>query len=164
MEVLNPLAVLDVGLLTRHILNVLRVNQAHFNLALLQNLKKRNPVNASGLHRDRLNLALLKPVSQLFQIGRERVKATNWIRVAFGWNCDENLGCAYVDPSGIGLHYWQTYGLESLLGILSLRSAQCVGPDRAKKVVSQTRSAAILDCGSHHCIEHGVQNHTAGRA
>ncbi len=116
MEVLNPLAVLDVGLLTRHILNVLRVNQAHFNLALLQNLKKRNPVNASGLHRDRLNLALLKPVSQLFQIGRERVKATNWIRVAFGWNCDENLGCAYVDPSGIGLHYWQTYGLDSLLG------------------------------------------------
>jgi hypothetical protein len=62
MKVLNPLAILDIRLLPGNVLDVMRVHQAHFDLAPFQDLKERNPVDAGGLHRDRSNPELLEQV------------------------------------------------------------------------------------------------------
>jgi hypothetical protein len=46
MKVLNPLAVGNIGLPAWHVLDVMGVDEPYVNLALLQNLKQRDPVDS----------------------------------------------------------------------------------------------------------------------
>ncbi len=59
MQALQPLGIADVGLATRHVLGVARVDQNHLEAWLLQDLEHRNPVDPGRLHGDRLDPALL---------------------------------------------------------------------------------------------------------
>ena len=67
MEVLQPLAIGDVGLAARHVLDMTGVDQAHPEAAVFQDLKERNPENARGLHRHAFDAALLEPIGQLLE-------------------------------------------------------------------------------------------------
>jgi hypothetical protein len=64
VEVLEPLAIGDIGLPARYVLYVLCVDQIDFESARFQDLIDRNPVDTGRLHRHRTNPALHKPVGQ----------------------------------------------------------------------------------------------------
>ena len=89
MEVLQPLAVGNIGLPAGNILHMLRVDKIHFEPARFQNLIHRNPIHASGLHCDGTNPALLQPVCQRIQIAGESGEAANGLRVTIGTNSHE---------------------------------------------------------------------------
>ena len=55
MEVLQPLAVLDVGFAPRHPFDMAGVDQTNFQPPALQDLKKGDPVNPCGFHSDRFD-------------------------------------------------------------------------------------------------------------
>jgi hypothetical protein len=63
VQILKPLAIGDVSLPARNVLHVLCVDQVDFKPASFEDLVDRNPVHAGRLHRDRVNPALLEPVS-----------------------------------------------------------------------------------------------------
>jgi hypothetical protein len=55
MEVLQPLAILDVGFAPRHPFDMAGIDQANFQTSALQDLEKGNPVNSGGFDRDRFD-------------------------------------------------------------------------------------------------------------
>jgi hypothetical protein len=63
-ELLQPLAVEHVGLAPRHVLHMPRVDQQHGEAACVEQLERRDPVHAGGLHRHRVDAALDQPVGQ----------------------------------------------------------------------------------------------------
>jgi hypothetical protein len=62
VEVLKPLAIGDIGLAARHVLDVTGVDQANTKATVFQNLKERNPENTRGFHNYAFAAALLEPV------------------------------------------------------------------------------------------------------
>ncbi len=50
MQILEPLAVLDVGLPAGHVLDVARIHQTHRQAPRLEDLVEGDPVHAGGLH------------------------------------------------------------------------------------------------------------------
>ena len=115
MKVLNPLAVGNIGLSARHVLDVMGVDQSHVDLALFQNLEKRNPVHSGRLHGYGPNLALLKPVRQSFQIDGEGGEAPDRLWIAIRGHGHEDLRGAYIDSRGVGLDHGQADNLVALL-------------------------------------------------
>src|SRR5208283_2088588 len=91
MKVLNPLAILHIGLSAGHVLDVMSVDQPHIDLALLQDLEQWDPVHSGRFHRHGSNLALLKPVCESLQIDGKRWERPNWLFVAVSRNRDEDL-------------------------------------------------------------------------
>ena len=71
MEVLEPLAVLDVGLPARDVLDMPGVDQADLDPPGLEDLVERDPVHAGGLHGDGGDAAL---VSHAARARRSSVK------------------------------------------------------------------------------------------
>jgi hypothetical protein len=67
------------------------IDQADLESACFKNLKERNPVDASGFHRNGLDTALLQPVRQAVQIFSEGGVGTNRLRIAVRGNSNENL-------------------------------------------------------------------------
>jgi hypothetical protein len=61
MEVLQPLAISDVGLAARHVLDMTGVDQANAKATVFQDLKERNPENPHRFHNDAFDAALLEP-------------------------------------------------------------------------------------------------------
>ena len=84
VQVAQPFAVDDVGLPTGYRVHVTRVDQHHLEAMRLQNLMHRDPVHAGRLHRHRGYLALLEPVGQGMQVGGERGKVPDRVRVRSG--------------------------------------------------------------------------------
>lgn len=103
MQVLDPLAVRNIRLSSGNVLDVVGVYDPNVNFSLLQNLEQGNPIHARRLHRDRPNPALLQPVGQPLQIGREGLKALNGFRVSVARYGNEYLRCTNVDSGSIGL-------------------------------------------------------------
>lgn len=62
VEVLQPLAIGDVGLAARHVLDMTGVDQANAKATVFQNLKERNPEKTRGFHNYAFDATLLEPV------------------------------------------------------------------------------------------------------
>jgi hypothetical protein len=82
MEPLQPLRIADIGLASRHVLGIARVDKEHSEPSCIEKLKNRNPVDAGRFHDDGLDAAFHKPVDQPMQIGREGAEAAYWLRRA----------------------------------------------------------------------------------
>jgi hypothetical protein len=102
-RVLQPLAVLDVGLPAGDVLHVPGVDQTHLEAAGLQDLVEGDPVHAGGLHRDRGDTALLQPVREGVQVRRERAEPPDGPRVSIERDAHIDLGGPDVDPRGVGV-------------------------------------------------------------
>ena len=74
VQILQPLAVAHVGLASRHVLHMPRVDQPYLQTARLQHLEQRYPVHSGRLHRYRLDPAPLKPVRSRHQVFGKRLK------------------------------------------------------------------------------------------
>ena len=97
MEVLEPLAVLDIRLPARDVLDVAGVHQADLNAAGLQDLVQGDPVDARGLHGDGGDAALREPRGHGEQILGEGPEAPDRLRVPVKRHADVELGGADVD-------------------------------------------------------------------
>src|SRR6516164_2226254 len=144
VQMLNPLAVFHVGLSARHVFQVLSVDQAGLDLPLFQDLKQRNPIHARRFHRHSADLALLQPVSQSLQVGREGSETANRLWVSICWHRNENFCGADINSGGIRFHHWQPRNFASFSfahGNSLLASSPARRPEPCKKAVSQTRSS-----------------------
>jgi hypothetical protein len=81
VQVLQPLAVLHVGLAGRHVFDVAGVDQTDFQPARFENLKQRHPVDAVGLHRHGRDLAGDEPVGQRVQVFGEGAERAHRLRI-----------------------------------------------------------------------------------
>jgi hypothetical protein len=61
VEVLQPLAVFDIGFSARNIFDMPGVHKVHLKSVSIQDLKNRNPINARRFHGDGIDAAVLKP-------------------------------------------------------------------------------------------------------
>jgi hypothetical protein len=86
MKVWPPLAIGDVGLAARHVLDLTGVDQAHPAAAVFQDLQERNPENARGLHRHGFHAARLEPLGQLLKFPGEGTELTDRRRIAIRGN------------------------------------------------------------------------------
>lgn len=101
MQVLEPLAIRDIGLATWHVLHVLCVNEVNFEAARFQHLVNGNPVNAGRLHRHRANPALHQPVGQRMQIASKGGKAADGLRVSISADSNVQFAGANINASSI---------------------------------------------------------------
>jgi hypothetical protein len=64
MQLLQPLAVEHIAFTTRHVSDMLGVDEQDLEVPLFQDLVEWNPVNSGGFHGDRADAALGQPVCQ----------------------------------------------------------------------------------------------------
>lgn len=101
VQLLQPLAVLDVALSRGDVLDVARVDEPHLESASLQDLEQGDPVDAGGLHRHRVDAAALEPVGELMEVGGEAAKAAHRLRITVLGYGDVVLLRADVDAGGV---------------------------------------------------------------
>ena len=102
MQLLQPLAVHDIGLSAGDILHVPSVHEHDRKAPSLENLVERNPVHAGGFHGHGGH-ACHQPVRQAMEIRREGLKGTHGRRIPVGG--DGNIVCigAAIDAGGVGV-------------------------------------------------------------
>lgn len=89
VQLLQPLAVENIGLAARNSPDVLSVDEKDLDAALFEQIVPRNPIHAGGLHRHRGHAARLKPVGQLVQPAGESAEFANGLVVAIRRNRHE---------------------------------------------------------------------------
>jgi hypothetical protein len=82
VELLQPLRVVHVGLATRDILGVARVDQEDLEASRFEDLEDRNPIHAGRLHRDGRDANRLEPVSQRVQVAGEAIERPHRLGIA----------------------------------------------------------------------------------
>ena len=105
LEVWPPLAIGDVGLAARPVLDLTGVDQAPPEAAVFQDLQERNPANARGLQRHGFHAARLEPLGQLLKFPGESTEVTDWLRIAIRGNRHINLRCPDIDSGRVGLQH-----------------------------------------------------------
>ncbi len=104
VEVLEPLAVLDIGLPARDVLDVAGVHQADLEAPGLQELEQGDPVHARRLHRHRGDAGLLQPGRQGEEILGEGPEGANRPRLAIERDADVDLSGAHIDAGRVRVH------------------------------------------------------------
>ena len=80
MKPLQPLRITDVGFASGHVLGIARIDEKNCKATGIEEFEDRNPVDARGLHDDRLDTTFCKPVHHPMQIGREGPEAAHRLR------------------------------------------------------------------------------------
>ena len=86
LEVWPPLAIGDVGLAARHVLDLTGVDQAHPAAAVFPDWQERNPENARGLQRHGFHAARLEPLGQVLKFPGEATEVADRRRIAIRGN------------------------------------------------------------------------------
>jgi hypothetical protein len=107
MQLLEPLAVHDIGLPTGDVLHVTRVDEDYVEAARLEDLVEGDPVDAGGFHGHGGHAARGEPVSEALEIRREGRERAHWGRVPVGGNGDVVRFGAAIDARGIRVHALQ---------------------------------------------------------
>ena len=102
-QLLQPLAVQDIGLAARDVLHMPRVDQEHGEAARLQQLEQRDPVHAGGFHRYGIHAAGLQPFGDGVEVDREAGELAHRLVVAVGRHGYEVRCAADVDAGGVGV-------------------------------------------------------------
>ena len=103
MKILDPLAVAHIALAARHVFDVASIDQSDIDTASFEDLKKRNPIHAGGLHGDGGNTTFKEPVCQYFEIFREGGKGAHWFIGTICGDADDDLSRANVSACGVGV-------------------------------------------------------------
>ena len=77
MQKLQPLAVQHVGLASRHVFNMPRIDEEDFDPGVILQLATRHHIDGGGLHRDGADSAPLEPFHQLDKLRGKVAKAAN---------------------------------------------------------------------------------------
>src|SRR6185436_12017795 len=128
MQILQPLAIQNVGLAARDFMHMLSIDQMNFNAASLQDLEQRYPVHTRGLHCHRVDSALLQPVDEGVEILSKCRKRSHRFGIAIGGYGHDGLCSPHIDTSRIGSHHWQNPFYLSVLPLLLFRhrSSPCM--------------------------------------
>jgi len=128
------------------------VNQKDFEPARLQDLIKRNPVDASRLHGYGPDVALAQPIGQCEQISSECIESTDRIDVAIRRNSNKYLFGADINPRGIGVHDRQHPSTQSWLGLglAGHRRLLLLEPAARSYVTNKLLNGIAARSGRHH--------------
>jgi hypothetical protein len=96
-------AVQHVGLASRDILHMPRVDQEHGEAARLQQFEQWDPVHAGGFHGHGIHAAGLQPRGDGVEVDREASELAHWLIVAVRRHGHEVRGAADVDAGGVGV-------------------------------------------------------------
>src|SRR5216684_7094446 len=118
MQILQPLAVGNIGLAPRNILYVMGVDQEDGESPRLQDLKQRDPVHARALHRYRLDVAPFQPVRRGVQVFREGRETPHRLRISIPRHRDIDLRRPDIYPRSIRVSGMTTGTLPSSGGSL----------------------------------------------
>jgi len=110
VEVLQPLAILHVGLAPGQIFAMARVDQADFEPGGLEDLKERYPIHARGLHRHGGDATVLQPVAQGVEVFGERGEGADRFGITAGRDSHVDVPCADVYASGVRMEDVQGLG------------------------------------------------------
>jgi hypothetical protein len=102
MKALQPLAIGNIGPAAGHVLKIPGIDQTYFQTGSLQNLERRDPLNAGRFHRHGLNPALVKPRGKCVQFPGEGAKGSHRLRVAIDGNGGKNLVGSMSSPAAFG--------------------------------------------------------------
>ena len=118
VELLQPLAILDVGLAAGKVFDVVGVDQADVQSVGFQDLGDRDPVDAGGFHGDRGDAAGDQPAGEGVEVLGEAEEASDRVGITIGGNGHEELLGADVDAGGVGVD--QAWSGRAIFARLSL--------------------------------------------
>jgi hypothetical protein len=101
MELLEPLAIADVALSTRHVLHVPGIHKHYFQPSCFENLVERKPVDPRRLHGYGCDSASDQPVGQAVQVAGEGLENTDRDFITVGGDSDVMLCGAAIHPRRI---------------------------------------------------------------
>jgi hypothetical protein len=143
VEILQPLAIQDIGLSAGYILHVPGVDQADRKAPILQDLKQRNPEYACRFHRNSADPARLQPVGERDKIGGERFKAADRFGVPVRRHGDVDFRCPDIDSRRVWFDQRRRHPPLCAFSPCFLPSTPwAVSPGRERRAVSQTGSSA----------------------
>ena len=136
MQLLDPLAVEDVGLFARHILDVTGVDQIDLKAPRFQDVVAGNPVDPRRLHGHGVHTAGFQPIGQGVQVTGEGLEHPDRDFIAAFGHSDIDLVVADVQSSrvevdllqGFQLGHFQLVGLSlSSCGFWTLKNLLSCG-------------------------------------
>jgi hypothetical protein len=110
---LNPLTLMKIGALFRHVLHVPRIHQTRFDAMLLQDVVHRNPIHTVDSIAAVVTPQRTSPVRHLMQIFSECLALPHRVGVSIRRYCHEDLSGSDVDASRIRLKQRVLHGLSS---------------------------------------------------
>ena len=111
VQLLQPLAVHDIGLAAGDVLHMTRVDEHHVEAAGFEDLVERNPVDPGGFHRHSSDAAGGKPVGEAMEIRREGRERAHRSRLTIGRDGDIMLLGSAIDAGGIRVDALQQRGV-----------------------------------------------------
>jgi hypothetical protein len=118
VELLDPLAIEDVGLAAGDVLHAAGVDETDLEAPIFEDLDEGDPVDAGGLHGDGGDPASSEPVGEGVEVGGEGVELPHVLAFGVGaWgNCGEVGMGADIDAGGVGVELREgrrlTHGLH----------------------------------------------------
>ena len=118
MQLLDPLAVQNIRLSPRNILQMPGIDQIDPKAVGFQDFVQWDPVHPGRFHRHRIDVAGFQPVSQAVEISREGRKGTHIVFIPLLRHCDPDFFRSDVDPSRIHIDLFQGINLSLLFLLL----------------------------------------------
>jgi hypothetical protein len=123
MQLLDPLAFMKIGALSRHVFHVPRIHQTWLDSVLLQHVVHRNPIHSGGLHGCCGDATTDQPFGHLMQISSEGLALANRMGIPVRRHGHEDLSGSDVDARRIRLKH-RPIRLHRLLRLLP-RTCTC---------------------------------------
>jgi len=107
VELLEPLAIEDVGLFAGDVFHVSGIDEADFNAGMLEDIIQRYPVDASGFHGNTGDATSQEPVGKLVQVTGESRESPDRFAVAVGRHGDIDFCGSHVNAGGVWVEGFQ---------------------------------------------------------